>query len=85
MKLQRKIEGSIRYKSDPDGNLVNVTAFSFSKSEYIKTFLNKDNTDDYHILFQDTTLGNNELMNQAIDCFKKQCQWSILATSGNLW
>ena len=71
MKLQRKIEGSIRYKSDPDGNLVNVTAFSFSKSEYIKTFLNKYNTDDYHILFQDTTLGNNKLMNQAIDCFKK--------------
>ena len=40
VKLRRKIEESIRYKSEPDGNVDNVTAFSFSKSEH--KLLNKN-------------------------------------------
>ena len=34
VKLRRKIEESIRYKSNPEENVVNLTAFSFWKSEY---------------------------------------------------
>ena len=33
VKLQRKTEEKIRYKSDPEGNVINLTVFSFSKSE----------------------------------------------------
>ena len=40
IKLRIKIEASIWYKSGPKGNLVNLTAFSFSKSE--TKFLNKN-------------------------------------------
>ena len=29
-----KIEETIRYKSDPEGNVVNITAFSFTEREY---------------------------------------------------
>ena len=35
-----KFEETIIYKSDPEGNVVNLTAFSFSKREY--TLLNKN-------------------------------------------
>ena len=36
----QKIEETIRYKYDPEGNVVNITAFSFTKSEY--KLLNKN-------------------------------------------
>ena len=34
LKLRRNIEETISYKSDPEGNVVNITAFSLAKSEY---------------------------------------------------
>ena len=60
-----KREDIIINNVDKRGALVNV-----DRKDYIKEAESQLNDkDNYHMLPQDLTLGNNKLVNQAIDCF----------------
>ena len=60
-----KREDIIINNVDKRGALVNV-----DRKDYIKEAESQLNDKDkYHMLPQDLTLGNNKLVNQAIDCF----------------